>query len=552
MRPKLTRRRAFGGCLLVFGALFLGFGMWQQSSPLLLLGLAWWIAALVGLGILITQRINAVMQLSALNRSDIQELSAAKSKSVWLLRNCLKQTTHLSTQLNTLQEAKAKTLEREVVQLHQLSSNLDALCNQLTSDQALAATWYQDHTEQVMIFRSQFADFVGSVAEWMAIAEAEAKQGVADIAAGEAAAIKSGVETLLKRFDRVDGVLSDVHQTAQQVPDAIAAKGEQIDSMSRSLQAAVQESNTELIDAISQTVKVMLNETSATECKNMLKAVQPRLDAINDAVLAVQQTSRRMNDAAAADSEQIKTIAKSVNSILPSQRTEIARAQISSVKEVEAILQLQAFLALDKPMPLLGGWAMEPVSMLGVVTELIARQPKLVLECGSGTSTLWIAKALKRIGKGRLVSLEHLKEHHAATSRALLAAGLDSRVDLRLAPLRSHRIGKEQFKWYDLRRTDLPDNSVDFLLIDGPPQATGPLARYPALPLIKRLLADQALIILDDANRPEEIEEVVRWLKEYPGFQELGELGERTKMFRYSNSSSGSSERRSSVQLQAP
>jgi predicted O-methyltransferase YrrM len=316
-------------------------------------------------------------------------------------------------------------------------------------------------------------------------------------------------------------------------------------------QAATQDSSTELINGISRTVKVLLNETSATERENMLEAVQPRLDAINEAVLAVQQTSRRMNEAAAAGSEEIKTMSKTVKSILPTQRTEIARAQISFVKEVEAILQLQAFLALDKPMPLLGGWAMEPVSMLGVVTELIARQPELVLECGSGTSTLWIAKALKRIGKGRLVSLEHLKEYHAATSRALLAAGLDSRVDLRLAPLRSHRIGKEQFKWYDLRRVDLPDNSVDFLLIDGPPQASGPLARYPALPLLERLLADQALIILDDVNRPEEIEEVVRWLEEYPGFQELGDLGERTKMFRYSNSSSGSSKRRSSVQLQA-
>jgi predicted O-methyltransferase YrrM len=263
----------------------------------------------------------------------------------------------------------------------------------------------------------------------------------------------------------------------------------------------------------------------------------------------VQQTSRWKNEAAAADSEEIKTIARSVNSILPAQRTEIARARVESVREVEAILQLRAFLAPDTPMPLLGGWAMEPVAMLGVVAELIARQPQLVLECGSGTSTLWIAKALKRVGKGRVVSLEHLKEHHAATSRALAATGLDSWVDLRLAPLRTHSIGKEQFKWYDLRRVELPENSVDFLLIDGPPQATGPLARYPALPLLERLLADQALIILDDANRPEEIEEVFRWLKEYPGFHELGELGERTKMFTYS--SSGTSGRRGSAHLQA-
>ena len=52
MWPTLTLRRVFGGCLLLLGALFLGLSAWQQSSPLALLGVAWWIAALVGMGIL--------------------------------------------------------------------------------------------------------------------------------------------------------------------------------------------------------------------------------------------------------------------------------------------------------------------------------------------------------------------------------------------------------------------------------------------------------------------------------------------------------------------
>ena len=52
MWPTLTRRRVFGGCLLLSGVLFLGLGIWQQSAPFLVLGVAWWIAALVGMGIL--------------------------------------------------------------------------------------------------------------------------------------------------------------------------------------------------------------------------------------------------------------------------------------------------------------------------------------------------------------------------------------------------------------------------------------------------------------------------------------------------------------------
>jgi hypothetical protein len=115
--------------------------------------------------------------------------------------------------------------------------------------------------------------------------------------------------------------------------------------------------------------------------------------------------------------------------------------------------------------------------------------------------------------------------------------------------LRTHDIGVEQFEWYDLGLVDLPDNSVDFLVIDGPPSTTGALARYPALPLLERMLADEAVIILDDANRMDEVEDVARWFKEYPGLRHLGEVSGRTKTFGYSIS--GRSKRKRSAHLQA-
>jgi predicted O-methyltransferase YrrM len=500
MIPRLTRRRVFGGVLLLLGALLLVVGTWQQNWRFLGWGIACWIAALLGLGVLVVQRANAVMQVCALNRADILQFMELQKKGL-----------KLATDLKAPLVEQAEKLKRHAGKLDRLSSDLEALCNQLLSDQSAAASWRQDHYEHIATFRRQFADFVASVAEWMAIAEAEAKKGVADLTAEGASAIGAGVETLLYRFDHVDSVLSNVHDAAQGVPAAI--------------------------------------EVNARGREVVLEAVKSRLDAINDGVTAVQRTSARINETAASDSERIKIISKTVQSILPVQRTEMARTKIEAVKEVEAILQLQSFLAPDKPMPLLGGWAMEPVSMLGVVTELVAREPALVLECGCGTSTLWIARTLQHIGKGRIVSLEHLEEYHAATSRALLAAGLEDWVDLLLAPLRTHDIRAEQFEWYDLGLVDLLDSSVDFLVIDGPPSTTGALARYPALPLLERMLADEAVIILDDANRLDEVEEVARWLKEYPGLRQLGEVGERTKMFAYSIS--GRSKRRRSARLQA-
>ena len=54
------------------------------------------------------------------------------------------------------------------------------------------------------------------------------------------------------------------------------------------------------------------------------------------------------------------------------------------------------------------------------------------------------------------------------------------------------------------------------LVIDGPPETTGPLARYPAGPLLFPRLKPGASIFIDDAHRHDEKEAVARWLRERP------------------------------------
>ena len=54
------------------------------------------------------------------------------------------------------------------------------------------------------------------------------------------------------------------------------------------------------------------------------------------------------------------------------------------------------------------------------------------------------------------------------------------------------------------------------MLIDGPPGATGPLARLPAVPLLLNYLGKHQLdIVLDDYKRQEEIETVNRWKQQF-------------------------------------
>ncbi len=57
----------------------------------------------------------------------------------------------------------------------------------------------------------------------------------------------------------------------------------------------------------------------------------------------------------------------------------------------------------------------------------------------------------------------------------------------------------------------------DVLFIDGPPNTTGLLARYPALPMLMDRLSPGAVIVLDDAARMMEQAAIRRWRRDFPG-----------------------------------
>ena len=61
----------------------------------------------------------------------------------------------------------------------------------------------------------------------------------------------------------------------------------------------------------------------------------------------------------------------------------------------------------DRPMPELGGWAMTSPTLVWAVDQISSGRVSTILECGSGSSTVWFALALEqRGGPGRIVSLE--------------------------------------------------------------------------------------------------------------------------------------------------
>ena len=110
------------------------------------------------------------------------------------------------------------------------------------------------------------------------------------------------------------------------------------------------------------------------------------------------------------------------------------------------------------------------------------------LEFGSGRSTLWFARRTQH-----LTSIEHAPEWHARVSGRLRELGILN-VDLRLVEKEPAPADPSQPPAYAAAAGDLPDSSLDYVLVDGAYRDACALAG-----LCK--LKPGGLLILDDAHR---------------------------------------------------
>lgn len=182
-------------------------------------------------------------------------------------------------------------------------------------------------------------------------------------------------------------------------------------------------------------------------------------------------------------------------------------------RDASALHQLNGLIPAAGPVPAPGGWAATPDTLLALVARVLdADSVETVVECGSGTSTVWLALALRKRGSGRLVSLENDPEYARATRQALETFGLLDWVDVRDAPLEPIEMDDgSQGLWYDPTALE-GVQGVSLLFVDGPPAHFGPRIRSSALPQLASRLAPGAWVVLDDVDRPEEQEIAAAWL----------------------------------------
>lgn len=191
-------------------------------------------------------------------------------------------------------------------------------------------------------------------------------------------------------------------------------------------------------------------------------------------------------------------------------RREFRREIANNFHQVEATIQLESLYGFTHALPPSRSWAASPDLVLEVVTLITTRKPQLIVELGSGLSTLWIARMLKENGGGKFVSIDHDPHFAAQTRKRLEAQGLSEFVDLRVGELESQTWDEGLQNWYPHSLVaDL--KTIDFLLVDGPPRNDSGTYRWPAMWELEVRMSEHATVVLDDVIRDEESELAKAW-----------------------------------------
>jgi len=196
---------------------------------------------------------------------------------------------------------------------------------------------------------------------------------------------------------------------------------------------------------------------------------------------------------------------------LPGQSNRL-RSALQYATSANAAVWMDRVVQPRLPLPPLAGWALDPETAGYVLRHVMDYKPQLVVELGSGVSTVITAYAMEKNGFGRVISFDGEAEFAERTRKLLSLHGLDQRAEVRHAPLVPLDIDGWEGVWYEIDAfSDLGPASVNLLIVDGPPGSTSPLARYPALPVLLEHLGPDGRVLLDDSARGDETEILQRW-----------------------------------------
>lgn len=206
----------------------------------------------------------------------------------------------------------------------------------------------------------------------------------------------------------------------------------------------------------------------------------------------------------------------------------------NATKQIEATIGLQSYFATGN-LPNINterhSWPVSPDFALYLVELLETNHYDLIIEFGSGISTVIIAKTLSKMATRRhgkppvaFISFDHLDRFYDQTLAQLKQANMADEVLLTLTPLQPYTARNgNTYLYYGcqpalaaLSQQHLSPSSRVLVLVDGPPADTGKHARYPAAPIVLAQFKGMQLdFLMDDYIRDDEKEIVALWQAEF-------------------------------------
>jgi hypothetical protein len=163
--------------------------------------------------------------------------------------------------------------------------------------------------------------------------------------------------------------------------------------------------------------------------------------------------------------------------------------------------------------------AMRPSSLLVILNEVTIHNRSVIVECGSGISTLYLSLLCAGTNK-KVISIDHDAAWQKIVAGQAESLGISlASTQFIAAPMKPCAHSPFGLEWYDTEviNKEMPDAKIDLLLVDGPLayHAAIAKARYPALPFFRSRMADDFVVFLDDCNRAGEREIAQLWSKAY-------------------------------------
>ena len=201
-------------------------------------------------------------------------------------------------------------------------------------------------------------------------------------------------------------------------------------------------------------------------------------------------------------------------------RVESKQEREALFEQTEALIGLYFSLTGSvQPLPQTRGWAASPDFLRLVFNSTKREKPQLVVELGSGSSTIVGGYAIAQNGSGQIISFDHLEQFAAQTREMVSFHELGNHCHVLHAPLKTYQLnGGNSWEWYDLESFS-PEATIDMIIVDGPPGKLQELSRYPALPLLADWISDEVTIIVDDGDREDEEAMVNKWLEDNPNLK---------------------------------